>query len=143
MADHLQVDYVMDLMIPGLRPAHQNEFPVGIIYSNKASRWYRFRDSSDIFAVISEISRIETLKYLSFQMVKKPISYNYFREVHAKKTRFDLQVNYLLKSIDAKGKRTLIKDMLVQYSGCLLVDYEVYHEMEDGRINFEAATEAR
>jgi hypothetical protein len=144
MADLLRTNYWMEphLDTPGVTVTygHEGRFPCGVIYSNKASKWYRYRDSSDPFEVISEIGRIETLKYLSFQMVRKQVSHDFFKKVHAKQTKFTLHVGYLLNSVSA-GKETLIKQLEVVYYQSVLAQYEVDPGFEEGRITFEDSAE--
>lgn len=64
MAAQLYVNDWMEpsLDTPGVRYGHANRFPVGVIDSNKARKWYRYRDSSHPFQVLSELGRIENLQ---------------------------------------------------------------------------------
>jgi hypothetical protein len=140
MADKLLVDYWMEpfLDVPGSTgQGKSRKVVVGIIYATKAGRWYRARDSSDPFEVIAEIGRIESLKQLGFQMTRKQVTYDFFREVYADQAEFTLSVWYELASYAAGGKRTLVKKMQVIYYESTLTDYAVDIGFEEGRIKFK------
>lgn len=73
-------------------------------------------------------------------MLRKHVSYTFFKEAHAKQSTFTLRVGYLLNATRG-SEQSLIRKLAVIYSQSALASYEVDAGFEEGRITFEESAE--